>query len=106
MKTEEERGASLNKAEEEICYVSMTDSFMSGWGEAKDQINKLVFVCHGFGEARIVEDNARNRSDMKYINICANKPHYNKDRYYTQFKDKGDYSAWYIPNYFRDRNRL
>ena len=104
MKTEEERGASLNTAEEErIYYVTMTDKFMSGWGEAKDKINKLVFVCHGYEEAKIVEDNAHCRTDMKHINICANKPHYNKDRYYTQFKDNEDYNSWYVQNFFRDR---
>ena len=107
MKTEEERGASLNKAEEEqIYYVTMTDKFMSGWGEAKDKINKLVFVCHGYKEAEIVEDNARNRTDMKHINICTTKPYYNKDRYYTQFEDNVDYNSWYVPNFFRDTGRI
>ena len=104
MKTEEERGASLNKAEEErIYYVTMTDKFMSGWGEAKGKINKLIFVCHGYEEAKIVADNAHCRTEMKHINICANKPHYNKDRYYTQFKDNEDYNSWYVQNFFRDR---
>jgi hypothetical protein len=95
MKTEEER----------IYYVTMTDSFMSGWGEANGRINKLVFVCHGY-EAKIVEDNAHERTDMKYINICINKPYYNKRDYLTQYQTKGDYKNWYIKNYFRDRNRI
>ena len=107
MKTEEERGASLNKAEEErIHYVTMTDRYMSGWGESKGRINKLVFVCHEYKEAMVVEDNARNRLDMKCINVRSTKPYYNKDRYYTQFKDDGDYNSWYVPNFFRDRGRI
>jgi hypothetical protein len=93
-------------AEERKYYVSMTDKFMSGWGEAKAKINKLVFVCESYEEAIIVRDNARNRTDQIYINICGNKPYYNKERYYTQFKDKESYDSWYIPNYFRDRNRI
>lgn len=94
MKTEEE---------ERIYYVSMTDSVMSGWGRAGDKINKLIFVCEGYEEADIVEDNARNRTDMKYINICANKPYYNRDRYYPQYYTKEDYSSWYVKDYFKDR---
>jgi hypothetical protein len=97
MKTEEE---------ETVYYVTMTDKFMSGWGEAKGKINKLVFVCKSYEEAKVVEDNARNRTDQKYINICTKKPYYNKDRYCTQFKDDGDYNAWYVPNYFRDKIRI
>jgi hypothetical protein len=96
MKTEEER----------IYYVTMTDSFMSGWGEANGRINKLVFVCQGYEEAQIVEDNAQNRTEMKYINICANKPYYNKRDYLTQYKTKADYGYWYVKNYFRDGLRL
>jgi hypothetical protein len=97
----------MNKEEEKtVYYVVMTDKFMSGWGEAKGKINKLVFVCHGYEEAKIVEDNAQNRTDMKYINIHTTKPHYNKDRYYTQYKDEGDYDTWYVPNYFRDKIRI
>jgi len=26
-------------------YVTMTDSFMGGWGTAEGKINKLVFEC-------------------------------------------------------------
>jgi hypothetical protein len=88
-----------------IYYVTMTDSFMSGWGEATDKINKLIFVCED-EEAKIVEDNAHERTDMKYINICASKPYYNKRDYLAQYKTKDDYSPWYIKNYFRDRNRI
>ena len=91
------------KEEEQIYYVTMTDKFMSGWGEAKDKINKLVFVCHGYEEAKIVEDNAHCRTEMKHINISANKPHYNKDGYYTQFKYNLHHNSWYVPNFFGDR---
>ena len=84
--------------EKKTYYVTMTDMFMSGWGDAKGKMNKLVFVCHGYEQAKVVEDNAHNRSDMRYINISTKKPYYNKDRYYTQFKDKEYYNNWYIAN--------
>ena len=47
----------------------MTDKFMSGWGEADNKINKLVFTCKDIQEARIVKDNAEHRTDQKHINI-------------------------------------
>jgi hypothetical protein len=96
----------MKTEEETVYYVTMSDMFMSGWGDAKGKINKLVFVCKSYEEAKIVEDNAHNRTDMNHINICTTKPYYNKDRYYTQIKDEGDYDAWYVPNYFRNRNRI
>ena len=86
-----------------IYYVTMTDTFMSGWGEAKDKINKLVFVCDSIEEAQIVKDNAEQRSDQKYINIRAKKPYYSKAAYYVQYKTKAEYPAWYRKNYFRMR---
>lgn len=87
-------------------YVSMTDKFMSGWGEARGKINKLVFICDSMEEARIVEDNAHNRTEQIYINICINKPYYNKRDYYTQYETKGDYNSWYIKDYFKDRKEV
>jgi len=87
-------------------YVTMTDKFLSGWGKANGKINKLIFECETYDQARIVFDNAENRSDQKYINICSKKPYYNSKRYYPQYKTIKDYPSWYEKNYFRDRNNL
>jgi hypothetical protein len=76
-------------------YVTMTDKFMSGWGLAEGKINKLVFICDSLEEAKIVARNARKRGDQKYVNISANKPYYNKKKYYVQFKTKKEYPDWY-----------
>lgn len=84
-------------------YVTMTDKFMSGWGYAQGKLNKLVFLCDTMEEALIVEDNARSRSDQKNINICMNKPYYNSNRYYVQYKDKNIYPSWYEKGYFANR---
>lgn len=78
-----------------MLYVTMTDKFMSGWGKAEGKINKLIFECETLEEAEIVAENARNRSDQKYVNICSTKPYYNKDRYFAQVKTKKDYPTWY-----------
>lgn len=81
-------------------YVTMTDKFMSGWGEAQGKINKLIFICDNYKQAEIVEQNAMARSEFKYINITTNKPHYSKQRYYAQVKTIDDYPRWYEANYF------
>ena len=79
-------------------WVTMTDKFMSGWGKAKGKINKLVFECESWEEARIVFENAERRKEMKYVNICTQEPKYPHKRgrdYYVQVKTKADYPKWY-----------
>ena len=85
-------------------WVSMTDKFLSGWGMAENKINKLVIECDSYDEALIVEANARNRSEMKYINICSTKPNYNQKYYLTSNHDKTDYSSWFKSGYFKGRD--
>ena len=62
-------------------YVSCTDRFMSGWGLAKDKINKLVFVYNYL----------KRREEMLYVSKCQYIPYYDSSRYYTQFKN---YHNW------------
>jgi len=85
-------------------YVSMTDTFMSGWGMCGTRkTNKLIFECESMDEAIIVADNAESRTDQKHVNICSNRPYYNKKRYYTQVKTKDIYPSWYKKGYFEPR---
>ena len=83
-------------------YVTMTDKFMSGWGNAKNKINKLVFICDNYKDAEIVYNNSNDRTEMKYINICYNFPyHLNNDKYLTQVKTKKDMKYFYIKDSFK-----
>ena len=68
-------------------YVSMTDRFMSGWGLAKDRINKFIVICDNFGQAKTIEKLAKERPEMKYINICSNKPNLPKQKYLLSFRN-------------------
>lgn len=77
-------------------WVSMTDKFMSGWGHAEQKIDKLVIECDLWNEAQIVERNALRRSEMKYVNICCNKPYYNQRYYKVDYRSKPDYASWFI----------
>lgn len=85
----------------EKIYVTMTDKFLSGWGMAAGKINKLIFECDTWEEAQIVEENAKNRSEMKDINIATKKPYYTPKKYYAQMKDKNEYPNWYEKGYFK-----
>jgi hypothetical protein len=82
-------------------YVTMTDKFMSGWGMAANKTNKLVIECESYEEAEIVYNNALNRSEMKYVNICDKKPYYNNNRYLVSWKTKEDYGTWFTRNAFK-----
>lgn len=91
----------MNKKEDYLMskwYVSMTDSFLSGWGPAKDKTNKLVFECDSYQEALRVLQYARCRGDMKYVYLCSTNPmprFSNNPRMYPQLKTKTDYPEWY-----------
>lgn len=54
----------------------MTDKFMSGWGVAEGKKNKLIIQCDTWQQAEQIERAARDRSEMRYINICTKKPRY------------------------------
>lgn len=43
-------------------YVTMDDTFMSGWGEAEGKTNKLIFKCKDKEEANVVAENAKRRA--------------------------------------------
>jgi hypothetical protein len=82
-------------------YVTMTDKFMSGWGQARNKTNKLVISCNTMEEALIVEENARNSSEMKYVNICTTKPRYGSDKLVSWHgREQDDYSSWFKRGYF------
>ena len=88
-------------------YVCTTDSFFSGWGRADGLINKLIILCDSPDEAEIVMDNAKNRSDQKYIGGSAWPPAYFHSRwkatgadyatgnYYVQIKTRADLPTWF-----------
>ena len=81
-------------------WVTMTDKFMSGWGEARDKINKYILPCESYDQAIIVADNAARRSEMKYINIRTTAPYYNKDRYKESWNTNTT-TPWFKEGSFR-----
>ena len=76
-------------------WLTMTDTFMSGWGLANNKINKLVIECPDYGTALKGKIHALARPEMKYVNINENKPYYNKDHYYTSYRHYSEMPAWF-----------
>ena len=67
-------------------YVSMTDSFLSGWGMAENKIRKYIIICDNLKQAREVAECAgRKNSGFKYINITTKKPYYSSKRYVVSY---------------------
>lgn len=62
-------------------YVTMTDKYMSGWGQAEGKINKYIIECPSYLDAEIVQRNAYKRPEMKHINIKREKPYYSPKGY-------------------------
>ena len=79
-------------------YVSMTDTFLSGWGLSEGKINKLIFECDNYEEAMLVLNNAKNRKEMKYIKVHEKMPKYKESKYFVQIKNKNVYPNWYKIN--------
>lgn len=74
-------------------YVTMTDTFLSGWGLADDKISKFIVTCDNFEQAETIKKNAMLRDDMKYINICTNKPRYNLNKYHVVYENYEELGA-------------
>lgn len=53
-------------------YVRMTDSFMSGWGQAANKTNVLQIACETVEQAEQIERAARRRPEMKRVALCLN----------------------------------
>ena len=75
-------------------YVTLTDTFMSGWGKAKNLTNRLVFPCEDMDEAIGVSEYAKSRTDTKNVRICTVKPQI-KPWQYVHVMDPDHSVAWY-----------
>lgn len=72
-------------------YVRMTDSSMSGWGDAKGMTNVLVIECDTRAQADCIEMAANRRSEMHRIHMMETHPRPRKNVLYSNrhFNDMG-----------------
>ena len=57
-----------------LYWVTMTDTYLSGWGAAKGKTARLLVECDTYEQATIIAANAAKRSEMKRIVICVHRP--------------------------------
>lgn len=84
-------------------YVTMIDTFMSGWGMSRGKKNLLIFECENIQEATAVSNNASNRGDQSEINTYSEDklPEFDTEKYYISYADKETHTRWYKPNSFK-----
>jgi hypothetical protein len=62
-------------------YVTMTDKFFTGWGEAEGRIAKLIVICDTLSQAEGIFRAAHDRKEMKAIHYTGRKPRYSPSKY-------------------------
>tara|TARA_R110002012_G_scaffold170775_2_gene335356 strand:+ start:3574 stop:3867 length:294 start_codon:yes stop_codon:yes gene_type:complete len=75
-------------------YITLTDTFMSGWGKARNLTNRLILPCASLDEAARVEQYAKSRKDTKNVRFCTTKPQIGIGQY-AQVMDPNNATAWY-----------
>ena len=68
-------------------YVTMTDRFLSGWGNAAGKVEKYIIACDTMQQAITAAAIAKKRSEMRYISIRTTRPYYDKNAYHSTFVD-------------------
>lgn len=68
-------------------YVVSEDTFMSGWGHAKDKRNIVVVPCDDYDTAERVFDYAKSRSDQKKVRINTTPPETKQNVIYSLVSD-------------------
>lgn len=86
-------------------YVSMTDKFMSGWGPAQGKRARYIYCANSLAEARIIQENARNRGDQKNVTISATPPKIHFGDVY-QFVTRAEAPRWYREGGFEKKTRF
>ena len=64
-------------------FVRMTDSFLSGWGNASGKKNVYVVECETEEQANKIISAAEKRSEMKRVQLCLYFPRAREGVVYT-----------------------
>lgn len=67
-------------------YVTMTDKYLSDFGEAKGKVRRLIIECDTEEQVQEVVDNAKARGDMIRIKVNRSKIHKKKEVSYLHLK--------------------
>lgn len=79
--------------EQEEWYVVTNNKFSINSNSEK--INKAIYICNSYEQAKIVESNIKKGKDISYVNITKNKPKYDLRSYSVQEFTVSDYPNLY-----------
>lgn len=84
-------------------YVSVTDKFMSGWGNAEGKTFKYIFVCDDKTQADNVANNLKSMKNHTDVIILGVKPRYDDRKFYikTVIGSGDGFNKYYIKGYFQ-----
>ena len=71
-------------------WITMKDTFMSGWGKAEGLTNIFRVTCDTFAQANAILDAANARGEMKYVIFRSDKSYYPPSRYIVSDKHFDD----------------
>ena len=75
-------------------YVTMKDTFMSGWGQAEGLVNIYQVECDTSEQAEQVAYAGRGREEMRNVRISEGRaPYYSKAKYLVtkkHYRDLGE----------------
>lgn len=87
--------ATVKTVLDEICnvsdfsyFVTMTDKFLTGWGEAEGKTAKRVYLCKSkeIAESLVKRlEERKSTSGMKNVNICSSLPNYSSAKYVVSY---------------------
>ena len=75
-------------------WVSMIDTFMSGWGDARGRKNVLVLECADMEEAERVREYAETRPEMRCVRVHEEEPYFPSSEYFVSWKGRDEYPMW------------
>lgn len=55
-------------------WITVTDKFLSGWGMAKDKVNKMVIECESIQQFRALKAYIKTRDEMTHLYFCQAFP--------------------------------
>lgn len=77
-------------------YVTMRDTFLSGWGQAEGRAARFVAVCDSQDEAEVVAANAQARGDQVDVEIHDTLPALDAGSRWGLMTRDGN-SPWWTP---------
>lgn len=75
-------------------FVSFTDRFLSGWGEAVGKVHKQVIICDNWAEADKIESSLNSDRSASWVRVYREMPYFAPGKYSVSYRMASDCPAW------------